>query len=972
MKLKFCGAARCVTGSCHMLSFDGGKILVDCGMRQGADEKGELGAAGLAFDPAEISAVLLTHAHIDHSGLLPLLVKRGFTGQIITTKATAELSGIMLPDSAHIQEQDAEYQNRKNLRAGKAMIEPLYTMADAQAALEKFRAVSYGDIVQIMPGLRARFNDVGHLLGSAAIELWVEEKNTTTKIVFSGDIGRAQRPILRDPAIIESADYVIMEGTYGDREHDATTEEEKEAQLAAVLKEGISRGGNIVIPSFAVGRTQELIYSIKRLIMKNAVEGLDKVKIFVDSPLGINATKVYERCAQEYYDEEASAMLKQSGSPFDLDNLRVAETSEESKLINFQNGCNIIISASGMCDAGRIRHHLKHNLYRPDSTILFAGYQANGTLGRILLNGVKSVKLFGEQIHVNAAIRQIDGFSGHAGRSELLHWLGSMSKAPKCVFLVHGESATLDNFIGAVRALGVDAEIPELFDEYELTYGQSGLVRMPALTAQKATEPDLFIGRRLNIIAKQWGINGALYCLRGSEPLYDTAIGVADARKQDLNGIHTRFAAGDITMLFTAAAALKLNMQGKLDIDAPLNEYAAQYAKANAVTARELLLGQKAVPDYADNCLNFKLFKQAKEQKLNAAQALELRWNTLNGKINDEQALGIMNGLALIDDPDNYAGLKGSYRVLGMAVAKASGMNLAKALEELIFAPLGMKDTAFGGTAEVTYTLPVGDERITLAAPVNIGGEAGAVTSAYDLAHFGAALMAGELLDEDHMDIMFAPGACAMKAANGWYYADSGLEGTQSCLYLNAQYGVSAAVLTNAPCAFAGQDETGAVSFAQRMRYEMDDVYIRAEDVQLEAVNDSNVYSVLKLAVNEDQQELVAGNDFSLAQAAALEGALPYAVTQNGVAVGFAMLNVDAQRGIFEIWRLMIDKRFQRKGFGKAAMRLAMAELERMGASKAQLVVDPDNEAAVALYQGLGFSFTGRMEQGEAYMECEF
>jgi len=391
MKLKFCGAARCVTGSCHMLCYDGGKVLIDCGMRQGADEKGELGASDFAFDPKEIDAVLLTHAHIDHSGLLPLLVKRGFNGKIITTKATAELSGIMLPDSAKIQEQDAEYQNRKNLRAGKPMVEPMYTSADAQKTLEYFQPVSYGDIVEVWPGLRARFNDIGHLLGSAAIELWAEEKGTTTKLVFSGDIGRDERPILRDPSSIDGADYVVMEGTYGDREHDATTEEDKEKQLADVLKEGIARGGNIVIPSFAVGRTQELLYTIKRLMMKNAVPGLEKIPVFVDSPLGINATKIYERCAREYYDEEALKMLKMSGSPFDLPNLRVAETGEESKLINFQPGCNIIISSSGMCDAGRIRHHLKHNLYRPDSTILFVGYQANGTLGRILLDGARAL-----------------------------------------------------------------------------------------------------------------------------------------------------------------------------------------------------------------------------------------------------------------------------------------------------------------------------------------------------------------------------------------------------------------------------------------------------------------------------------------------------------------------------------------------------------------------------------------------------
>lgn len=971
MKLKFCGAARCVTGSCHMLCYDGGKVLIDCGMRQGADEKGELGASDFAFDPKEIDAVLLTHAHIDHSGLLPLLAKRGFNGKIITTKATAELSGIMLPDSAKIQEQDAEYQNRKNLRAGKPMVEPMYTSADAQKTLEYFQPVSYGDIVEVWPGLRARFNDIGHLLGSAAIELWAEEKGTTTKFIFSGDIGRDERPILRDPASVAGADYVVMEGTYGDRDHDATTEEEKEKQLADVLKEGIARGGNIVIPSFAVGRTQELLYTIKRLMMKNAVPGLEKVPVFVDSPLGINATKIYERCAREYYDEEALEMLKMSGSPFDLPNLRVAETGEESKLINFQPGCNIIISSSGMCDAGRIRHHLKHNLYRPDSTILFVGYQANGTLGRILLDGAKSVKLFGEQIQVNAAIRRIEGFSGHAGRSELLQWVREIGSAPKCVFLVHGESETLDKFAVDVRALGLDVEIPDLLDEFELSYGASGVVRMPALTPKKEEEPDLFIGRRLNMIAKQWGINGALYCMRGEEPLYDTAIGVADANKQNLNGIHTRFAAGEITMAFTAAAALILDAQGRLDLDAPLDKLVPEYAHAAEITAKELLLGQKAVPDYADYDMNFKLYQQAHREKLGEMETFKLTWNTLNGAISDEDVLNIVNKLDVVDDPESSAGRRSSYRILGMAVARAYGKSLADTLNELVFAPLGMKDTGLDKAAEVTYTAKMGDASIVVDAPKLCAGEAGGVVSAYDLAHFGTALLEGKLLDEEHMDIMLAPNACGLKTLNGWYYADSGIEQAQSALYINAQYGVSAAMLANAPSAKDDADETGAKSFVQRMRYEMDDVYLKAEDVQLERINDANVYSVLKLAVNDDQQEFVAGNDISLAEAAALENALPYAVTQNGVAVGFALLNADKDRGVYEIWRLMIDKRFQHKGFGTAAMKLAMAELKRMGAEKARISVEIGNEAAIAMYQKLGFSFTGRMECGEAYMECE-
>ncbi len=470
MKIKFCGAARCVTGSCHLVNANGKNILLDCGMRQGADKKTELGEGEFPFDAASIDAVLLSHAHIDHSGLLPLLVKKGFKGNIIATKATAELSGIMLPDSGHIQEQDAEYQNRKNMRANKPLVEPLYTMKDVEETLKRFSPVSYGQVVTIAQGVTARFNDIGHLLGSAAIELWAEEDGRTTKLVFSGDIGRSDRPIICDPKQVQGADYLIIEGTYGDRNHQESSDEAKEAELISVLKMGIARGGNIVIPSFAVGRTQELLYYIKRLLLKNAVPGLEKVPVYIDSPLGINATNVYRSCAEGYYDEEAKAIAK-SGSPFEFDNLRIARTADESKLINAEKGCNIIISSSGMCDAGRIRHHLKHNLFRADSTVVFSGYQAVGTLGRILLDGAKKVKLFGENIFVNAAIERIEGFSGHAGRDELIKWIQGIGSKPSCIFLVHGEEEALASYEKAVKALGYHVEVPSLLEEYTVFGG---------------------------------------------------------------------------------------------------------------------------------------------------------------------------------------------------------------------------------------------------------------------------------------------------------------------------------------------------------------------------------------------------------------------------------------------------------------------------------------------------------------------
>ena len=471
MKIRFCGAARSVTGSCHMISANGKNVLVDCGMRQGADKKTELGEDKFPFNPAEIDAVLLTHAHIDHSGLIPLLVKQGFKGSIIATDATAQLSGIMLPDSGHIQEQEAEYQTRKNLRAGKAPAEPLYTVQDAQNALKQFTPTSYGRTVSVVSGITARFNDIGHLLGSSAIEIWVEENGKTTKLVFSGDIGREERPIICDPQQVKGADYLVIEGTYGDRNHEESTAEAKEAHLISVLKMGIARRGNIVIPSFAVGRTQELLYYIKRLLMKNSVPGLENVPVYIDSPLGINATKIYEKCAEGYYDEEAREMAK-SGSPFDFPTLRVAVTADESKLINAQTGCNIIISSSGMCDAGRIRHHLKHNLYRADSTVIFAGYQAEGTLGRMLLDGAKKVRLFGEDVRVNATIERIEGFSGHAGRDELIEWIEGIGNKPVCTFFVHGEAEVLDSFSNAVRSLGYNVEVPGLLEEFTLLPGE--------------------------------------------------------------------------------------------------------------------------------------------------------------------------------------------------------------------------------------------------------------------------------------------------------------------------------------------------------------------------------------------------------------------------------------------------------------------------------------------------------------------
>lgn len=485
MKLEFLGAARSVTGSCHMLVWEGGKLLVDCGMRQGSDANGMFGQDTFPFDPAQIDAVLLTHAHIDHSGLLPLLVKRGFKGMIFCTQATLQLSTIMLPDSAHIQQQEAEWQSRKNQRAGKPPVTPLYTLQDAQEALKLFRGADYEETIQLFPDVQVRLKDIGHLLGSAAVELWISERGKTTKIVFSGDVGRQDRPIIQNPSEIDDADYLVLEGTYGSRNHALQTDADKERELCNVFRTALVRGGSILIPSFAVGRTQELLYYIKRILKKQLLPELENVPVFIDSPLGIQATKVYERCAEGYYDAEAMEMAK-DGSPFDFPTLRVAQNAEESKAINAIKGKKIIISSSGMCDAGRIRHHLKHSLYRADCTILFIGFQAQGTLGRALIDGCKKVKLFGEDVHVNAAIAKLDGFSGHAGMDELIAWVQGIARPPQKIILVHGETESLLSLSQALQAKGHTIFVPYTGDVLDIDSNQARMA-VPAAAVYDIT-----------------------------------------------------------------------------------------------------------------------------------------------------------------------------------------------------------------------------------------------------------------------------------------------------------------------------------------------------------------------------------------------------------------------------------------------------------------------------------------------------
>lgn len=467
MKLTFIGANHEVTGSCHCLEACGKKILVDYGMEQGGNVYEN---AELPFAIPDVDYILITHAHIDHTGLLPLLYAEGFRGQIFATQATCDLCNIMLKDSAHIQEMEAEWKNRKARRAGKPEVEPLYTINDAEGVLTHFVPCHYGDVLTLTDGLRIRFTDVGHLLGSASIEVWMEEEGVEKKIVFSGDIGNKNKPLIKNPSYIDEADYVVMECTYGDRTHDRTHEHIEE--LAQILQETLDRGGNLVIPAFAVGRTQEILYFMRKIKEEKLIKGHDDFEVYVDSPLAVEATQVFTKNIMECYDEEAMDLVNRGINPIGFPGLKLSITSEDSKNINFDMTPKVIISAAGMCDAGRIRHHLKHNLWRPECTILFAGYQAVGTLGRSLLEGAQVVKLFGETIDVEAHIEKLDGISGHADMNGLITWVSAFKEKLSQVFLVHGDDDVCTSFAGLLHTdYGFEAAAPFSGSVYDLAAG---------------------------------------------------------------------------------------------------------------------------------------------------------------------------------------------------------------------------------------------------------------------------------------------------------------------------------------------------------------------------------------------------------------------------------------------------------------------------------------------------------------------
>ena len=464
MKLTFYGAARAVTGSCHCVECAGRKVLIDCGLQQGQDERDN---SLLDFHPGEMDDLIVTHAHIDHSGRVPLLIKQGFAGNIYCTRLTANLLSIMLRDSAHIQESDAAWETKRNKRAGKPAVEPLYTLADVEKTLRHVVTLEYGQEFQISENIRLRFTDAGHLLGSACAELWLTEGDETRKIVFSGDIGNRQQPIIRDPQPITEADFVVTESTYGDRLHDMAENPDYTGDLAAIIDETLGKGGNVIIPSFAVGRTQELLYFMREIKEQGLVKSVPDFQVYVDSPLAGEATRIFSGDLHGYLDEEAIEAI-QGGALFQFPGVNITETSNDSKALNTDTRPKIIISASGMCDAGRIRHHLKHNLWRPESTVVFVGFQSPGSLGRRLLDGVSKVKLFGEEIAVRAKIVNFPGLSSHADRDGLLKWIHAYTPKPRHVFVVHGDAEVTEIYAQTLRDRGFDAHAPDLTEVYDL------------------------------------------------------------------------------------------------------------------------------------------------------------------------------------------------------------------------------------------------------------------------------------------------------------------------------------------------------------------------------------------------------------------------------------------------------------------------------------------------------------------------
>lgn len=470
MKLNFIGAAHEVTGSCTLLTLGGVNYLIDCGMEQGRDifENVPLPVAA-----GTIEAVFLTHAHVDHSGMLPKLYKDGFKGKIYTTAVTADLCEIMLRDSAHIQESEAEWKSKKSVRNGGEPIEPVYGMADAESALRLFQRCQYATVYQVAQNLQIRFTDIGHLLGSAAIEMWLTEGDKTRKIVFSGDVGNTNQPLINDPKTVEEADFLVLESTYGDRLHDRRPHGDTVEELAGYISRTFDRGGSLIIPSFAVGRTQELLYAIRTAKHRGLLAKYGNFPVYVDSPLAVESTRIFLQCDPVCFDEDTTALLNAGVNPIWFDGIELSVSSDESKAINFDTRPKIIISASGMCEAGRIRHHLKHGLWKPENSVLFVGYQAENSLGRKLQDGAGTVRIFGEDIAVKAEILSLHGTSGHADQEGLLRWVAAFQKRPQTVFVNHGDEGACETLKGLLEAkFGCVAYAPYSGSEYDLLSGK--------------------------------------------------------------------------------------------------------------------------------------------------------------------------------------------------------------------------------------------------------------------------------------------------------------------------------------------------------------------------------------------------------------------------------------------------------------------------------------------------------------------
>jgi metallo-beta-lactamase family protein len=486
MKISFLGAAKTVTGSCFYIETDSCRFIVDCGMFQGSSADEAINHEPFPFNPAELDFMLLTHAHIDHSGRIPKLYNDGFKGPIYATKATVELCSIMLPDSGHIQEFENEWINRKRERAGLPPVQPLYTSQDALDCIKLFSSVHYYEEIRINSHVRVRFNDAGHMLGSSIVEIWIKERGEEIKTVFAGDLGNKNMPILRDPDIIESADYLFIESTYGDRTH--MNIENKIERFVEIINSTVEKGGNIIIPSFAVGRTQEILYELNKQREKygNNLNRLLEIPVYVDSPLAVSATQVF-RNNLDCYDEEARSYIENGDNPLDFPGLHFTRSAEESKALNENKDSKIIISASGMCEAGRIKHHLKHNLWKSESSVVFVGYQAEGTLGRRLVDGADKVRIFGEEITVNARIEMIEGFSGHADRDGLIGWIGKFRYKPANIFIIHGEEEAMYDFSRTINEeLSIATIIPERGDAFILSKtGVSGTERIAPFIDKK-------------------------------------------------------------------------------------------------------------------------------------------------------------------------------------------------------------------------------------------------------------------------------------------------------------------------------------------------------------------------------------------------------------------------------------------------------------------------------------------------------